>query len=134
MLPGSHTSNKKASVVVLALVLLFHEAGCDAHSLSGDQCCRQPTRACRLHLLLCRSGGVDSRPADVSAGILTLGKRMEDDGAFNSRLQQLLHGSRNQAAGILTMGRRAKTLWGPPSDATPSPDEAGADLTFGKHK
>ncbi|XP_077415920.1 hypocretin neuropeptide precursor isoform X2 [Vanacampus margaritifer] len=120
MLPESNACNKKVSVVVLALVLLSHEAVCDAHSLSAE-CCRHPSRACRLHLLLCRSGGVGREPADASAGILTLGKRTEDDGAFNSRLQQLLHGSRNHAAGILTMGRRAQTLWGPPSDVTPSP-------------
>ncbi|XP_019722032.1 hypocretin neuropeptide precursor isoform X2 [Hippocampus comes] len=120
MLPGSNTSNKKVSVVVLALVLLSNETRCDPLSASGE-CCRQPSRACRLHLFLCRSGGVSGGPADPSAGILTLGKRMEDEGTFNNRLHQLLYGSRSHAAGILTMGRRAQNLWGVPSNATPSP-------------
>ncbi|XP_051904859.1 orexin isoform X2 [Hippocampus zosterae] len=114
MLPGSNASNKKVSVVVLALVLLSHETRCDPLSAS-DECCRQPSRGCRLHLFLCRSGGVSGGTADASAGILTLGKRMEDEGTFNNRLQQLLYGSRSHAAGILTMGRRAQNLWGLPS-------------------
>ncbi|XP_061604199.1 orexin isoform X2 [Phyllopteryx taeniolatus] len=120
MLARSNTSNKKVLVVVLVLVLLPHEVRCDPHSVPSE-CCRQQMRACHLHLLLCRPGAVGAGPADASAGILTLGKRTEDDRVFNSRLQQLLHESRNHAAGILTMGRRAQSLWGPPSDATPSP-------------
>ncbi|XP_037111593.1 orexin isoform X1 [Syngnathus acus] len=118
MLPGSNAANKKVTVVVLALVLLPHLARCDPDSVS-DECCRQPSRVCRLHLLLCRSGWVSNRPADASAGILTLGKRMEDEGALDSRLQHLLHGPRNQAAGILTMGRRAQRLRALPLKARP---------------
>ncbi|XP_049601611.2 hypocretin neuropeptide precursor [Syngnathus scovelli] len=105
-------------VVVLALVLLPHLACCDPDSVS-DECCRQPSQVCRLHLLLCRSGWVRNRPADASAGILTLGKRMEDEGALDSRLQHFLHEPRNQAAGILTMGRRAQRLRTPPLTARP---------------
>ncbi|XP_061702460.1 orexin [Syngnathoides biaculeatus] len=123
MLPGSNASNKqKVLVVALVLlpVLLPHEVRCDPPSVPSE-CCIQPTRACRLHLLLCRPSSVSAGPADAAAGILTLGKRTEDDRVFNSRLQQLLHESRNRAAGILTVGRRTQSLWGSPSDATPSP-------------
>ncbi|XP_057716672.1 orexin [Corythoichthys intestinalis] len=121
MLASSDLSYKQnVSVLLLVLVLLSHEVRCDTKTVSSE-CCRQPTRTCRLHLLLCRPGGVADGLADASAGILTLGKRTEDEGAFNNRLQRLLHGSRNHATGILTMGRRAQAPWGPPSDGTPSP-------------
>ncbi|XP_077474784.1 hypocretin neuropeptide precursor [Stigmatopora argus] len=113
MLAGSDLSYKQnVSVLVLALVLLSQEVRCNPH-----ECCRQPSRTCRLHPFLCRPHG----SADASAGILTLGKRTEIGGAFDSRLQRLLHVSRNHATGLLTVGRRAQAPWDPPSDAAPSP-------------
>ncbi|KAM9345651.1 hypocretin neuropeptide precursor [Symphorus nematophorus] len=102
---GMGISNRK--VLVLVLMLLLSQLACDAHSVS--ECCRQPSRSCRLYVLLCRSGSKTLGGAltgDAAAGILTLGKRKEDDDRLQSRLHQLLHVSRNQAAGILTMGRR----------------------------
>nr|XP_046270355.1 orexin [Scatophagus argus] len=97
----------KRKVLVLVLMLLLSQLACDAHSVS--ECCRQPSRSCRLYVLLCRSGSKTlggSLTGDAAAGILTLGKRDED--RLQSRLHQLLHGSRNQAAGILTMGKRTE--------------------------
>lgn len=109
-------------VPVLLFMLLLSQLACDAHSMS--ECCRQPSRSCRLYVLLCRSGSKPlGRPltGDAAAGILTLGKRMEDEERFQSRLHQLLHGSRNQAAGILTMGKRTEEAAGEPFlDRTPS--------------
>lgn len=96
-------------VLVLVLMLLLSQLACDAHRVS--ECCTQPSRSCRLYVLLCRSnskylGG--PLTGDAAAGILTLGKRKEDEDRLQSRLHQLLHGSRNQAAGILTMGKRTE--------------------------
>ncbi|XP_010738065.3 hypocretin neuropeptide precursor [Larimichthys crocea] len=104
---GKVTPNKKA--LVLVLMLLLSQLACDAHSMS--ECCRQPSRSCRLYVLLCRAGGNTlggPLTGDAAAGILTLGKRKEDEGRLQNRLHQLLHGSRNQAAGILTMGKRTE--------------------------
>ncbi|XP_056262327.1 orexin [Pseudoliparis swirei] len=98
---GMDTSNRK--VLVLVLMLLLSQLACDAHGVS--ECCRRPARSCRLSVVLCRS----HRPnvgGDASAGILALGKRNEDERSLQSRLDRLLLGSRNQAAGILTMGKR----------------------------
>ncbi|KAM6904787.1 hypocretin neuropeptide precursor [Xenentodon cancila] len=105
------TANRKALVVVL--MLLLSQLDCDAQSVS--ECCRQPSRSCRLYVLLCRSGNKslgETLTGDASAGILTLGKRDEDEHRLHSRLHQLLHGSRNQAAGILTMGKRTEEMAG----------------------
>ncbi|XP_049925114.1 orexin [Epinephelus moara] len=105
---GKDMSNRK--VLVLVLMLLLSQLACDAHSVS--ECCRQPPRNCRLHVLLCRSGSKNlggTLTGDAAAGILTLGKRREDD-RLQSRLHQLLQGSRNQAAGILTMGKRTEEM------------------------
>ncbi|XP_051987285.1 orexin [Xyrauchen texanus] len=78
-------------------------------------CCTRGSRSCSLYELLCRAerwndtsildhiGRVNN---DAAAGILTLGKRRVGERRVQDRLQQLLHGSRNQAAGILTMGKR----------------------------
>ncbi|XP_054464098.1 orexin [Anoplopoma fimbria] len=102
---GMDSSNRK--VLVLVLMLLLSRLACDAQSVS--ECCRQPTRSCRLSRFLCRSGSKNfggALPGDAVAGILTLGKRKDDEHNLQSRLQQLLQGSRNQAAGILTMGKR----------------------------
>ncbi|XP_061905983.1 orexin isoform X1 [Entelurus aequoreus] len=119
-LAESRSSGKQKVLVVLLLLLLSQAVLCNVHSVSSE-CCKQPSRPCRLHLLLCRSGGAAKVLADVSAGILTLGKRTLDEPNFHSRLQQLLHESRDRAAGILTMGRRAppgvKGHHAPPSDA-----------------
>ncbi|XP_070704335.1 hypocretin neuropeptide precursor [Pempheris klunzingeri] len=104
---GMDTSNKK--VLVLGLMLLLSQLACDAHSMS--ECCSQPSRSCRLYVLLCRPGSKylgGPLTGDAAAGILTLGKRTEDGDRLQSRLHQLLHGSRNQAAGILTMGKRTE--------------------------
>ncbi|XP_072224977.1 hypocretin neuropeptide precursor [Leuresthes tenuis] len=102
---GMDTANRKA--LVLVLMLLLSQLDCDAQSVS--ECCKQPSRSCRLYVLLCRTGNKSmggTHTGDASAGILTLGKRDEDEHRLQSRLHQLLHGSRNQAAGILTMGKR----------------------------
>ncbi|XP_070778547.1 hypocretin neuropeptide precursor [Enoplosus armatus] len=110
---GMDTSNRK--VLVLVLMLLLSQLACDAHSVS--ECCRQPSRSCRLYVLLCRSGSKTlggPLTGDAAAGILTLGKRKEDEDRLQSRLHQLLHGSRNQAAGILTMGKRTEERAGKP--------------------
>ncbi|XP_019950023.1 hypocretin neuropeptide precursor [Paralichthys olivaceus] len=104
---GMDTSNRK--VLVLVLMLLLSQLTCDAHSMS--ECCRQPSRSCRLYVLLCRSGSSTtggSHTGDAAAGILTLGKRKEDEHRLHSRLHHLLQVSRNQAAGILTMGKRTE--------------------------
>ncbi|KAM7387366.1 hypothetical protein PAMA_009811 [Pampus argenteus] len=106
---GMDTPNRK--VLVLVVMLMLSHLACDAHSVS--ECCRQPSRSCRLYVLLCRSGSKDvgvggHLTGDASAGILTLGKRKEDEHRLQSRLHQLLQGSRNQAAGILTMGKRTE--------------------------
>nr|XP_057905721.1 orexin [Doryrhamphus excisus] len=125
--PKLHSSNKK--VLVLLLLLLHSQASlCDAHTVSSE-CCRQPSRPCRLHLFLCRSGGTATVVSgDASAGILTLGKRTQDEPTFQSRLQQLLHESTDRSAGILTMGRRAQpgvkghyAALAPPSYVTVTP-------------
>ncbi|CAG5898028.1 unnamed protein product [Menidia menidia] len=103
---GKDAGNRKA--MVLGFMLLLSRLDCDAQSVS--ECCRQPARSCRLQVLLCRTGHQGpggTHTGDASAGILTLGKRNEDEQRLESRLHQLLHGSRNQAAGILTMGRRS---------------------------
>ncbi|XP_076607732.1 hypocretin neuropeptide precursor [Chaetodon auriga] len=104
---GMDTSNRK--VLLLVLMLLLSQLACDAHSMS--ECCRQPSRSCRLYVLLCRSGSKTMGgplTGDAAAGILTLGKRKEYEDRLQSRLHQLLHGSKNQAAGILTMGKRTE--------------------------
>ncbi|KAK5855943.1 hypothetical protein PBY51_007572 [Eleginops maclovinus] len=104
---GMQTSNRK--VLVLVVMLLLSQLACEAHSIS--ECCRQPARSCRLHMLLCRPGTNNfggPLTGDASAGILTLGKRREDGDRLQSRLHQLLQDSRNQAAGILTMGKRTE--------------------------
>lgn len=115
----THTQIKRVfsllqqKVLVLLFTLLLSQLACDAHSVS--ECCRQPSRSCRLYVLLCRPGSNPPGgplPGDAAAGILTLGKRREDEESFQSRLHLLLHGSRNQAAGILTMGRRTEEAAG----------------------
>uniref|UniRef100_A0A673BIX9 Hypocretin neuropeptide precursor n=1 Tax=Sphaeramia orbicularis TaxID=375764 RepID=A0A673BIX9_9TELE len=52
-------------------------------------CCSQPSRG--------------TLTGDAAAGILTLGKRLEDEHRLQSRLHQLLHGSKNQAESDWTM-------------------------------
>ncbi|XP_029014186.1 orexin isoform X2 [Betta splendens] len=107
------TNFKKAAgmdkkLLLLVLILLLSQLTCAAYDV--PECCRQPSRPCRLYVLLCRSGAKSSGgplTGDAAAGILTLGKRTEEEHRLQSRLQQLLQGSRNQAAGILTMGKRA---------------------------
>uniref|UniRef100_A0A3Q3MZK7 Hypocretin neuropeptide precursor n=2 Tax=Mastacembelus armatus TaxID=205130 RepID=A0A3Q3MZK7_9TELE len=104
---GMNTSNRK--VLVLILMMLLSQLTCDAHNVS--ECCGQPSRSCRLYVLLCRSGSkILGGPltGDAAAGILTMGKRREGEHHLQSRLHQLLQGSRNQAAGILTMGKRTE--------------------------
>ncbi|XP_072298246.1 hypocretin neuropeptide precursor [Eucyclogobius newberryi] len=94
------TTNGKAMLLVLLLLLSESSSGSNPVS----ECCRRPSPSCRLYLLLCRPAGL--RAGDAAAGILTLGKRSEEEYSLQSRLDQLLHGQRNQAAGILTMGKR----------------------------
>ncbi|TWW70226.1 hypothetical protein D4764_18G0010320 [Takifugu flavidus] len=111
---GTRMSDRQ-KVPVLLFLLLLSQLACDAHSVS--ECCRQPPHSCRLYVLLCRSGGMTlggPLTGDAAAGILTLGKRKEEGGRFQSRLHQLLHGSRSQAAGILTMGKRTEEEAGEP--------------------
>ena len=104
---------------LLFLVLLVSHLACDAQDISA--CCRQNHRTCRLYVLVCRPGSGGARGdlgGDAAAGILTLGKRNGEDQRFQSRLNQLLHGSRNQAAGILTMGKRTTEYFRMPVSAT----------------
>ncbi|XP_067088844.1 orexin [Osmerus mordax] len=103
---------------LLLLVLLVSHLACDAQDIS--ECCRQNHRTCRLYVLLCRpgSGARGVLVGDAAAGILTLGKRNGEEQRFQSRLNQLLHGSRNQAAGILTMGKRTAEYFLMPVSAT----------------
>ncbi|XP_029946214.1 hypocretin neuropeptide precursor [Salarias fasciatus] len=98
-----HTPPPQKGLLLLSMLLLSQLA-CDAQSVS--ECCSQPSRSCRLYVLLCRSGAAGALAGDASVGILTLGRRSEDELRLQGRLHQLLHGSRNQAAGILTMGKR----------------------------
>ncbi|XP_055799774.1 hypocretin neuropeptide precursor-like [Salvelinus fontinalis] len=110
--PGMDTAySTTKKLKVLILLLLVSHLACDAQGVANF--CRQKSHSCRLYVLLCRSGdGTGTRGPltdDAAAGILTLGKRKEtDERRFQSRLNQLLHGSRNQAAGILTMGKRTE--------------------------
>ncbi len=78
-------------------------------------CCSSASRSCKLYEILCRAGRRNDTSVarhigrfnnDAAVGILTLGKRKVGERRVQDRLQQLLHGSRNQAAGILTMGKR----------------------------
>ncbi|XP_068606566.1 hypocretin neuropeptide precursor [Brachionichthys hirsutus] len=91
----------------LVVMLLLSPVACDDRTVS--ECCCQSPRSCRLYVLLCHSDRNASGPpltGDAAAGILTLGKRREEEDHLQSRLHLLLNGSRNQAAGILTMGKR----------------------------
>ena len=93
--------------MLLCLALLIHLA-CDAEGLTS--CCTRKPKPCGLYELLCRRGNGTVQggrfPGNAAMGILTLGKRKTGERRIQNRLQQLLHGSRNQAAGILTMGKR----------------------------
>ncbi|XP_036795562.1 orexin [Oncorhynchus mykiss] len=110
--PGMDTAcSTTKKLKVLILLLLVSHLACDAQGVAN--CCKQKSHSCRLYVLLCRSGnGMGTRGPltdDAATGILTLGKRKEtDERRFQNRLNQLLHGSRNQAAGILTMGKRTE--------------------------
>lgn len=103
----------RQKALLLLVMLLVSPAACDPHSVA--ECCRQPSRSCPLYVLFCRSGSKSfggARSGDAAAGILTLGKRNEEEHRLQSRLQQLLHGPKNQAAGILTMGKRTEEMAG----------------------
>ncbi|XP_067285006.1 orexin [Pseudorasbora parva] len=99
--------------LLLFMALLAHLAR-DAEGVAT--CCTSTSsRSCKFYELLCRAGRRNDTSVarhfgrfndDASVGILTLGKRKVDERRIEDRLQQLLHGSRNQAAGILTMGKR----------------------------
>ncbi|XP_051570654.1 orexin [Myxocyprinus asiaticus] len=98
--------------LLLLMVFVAHLAR-DAEGVAT--CCLRGSRSCRLYDLLCRAGRWNDTSIldhigrlnnDAAAGILTLGKRKVGERRIQDRLQQLLHGSRNQAAGILTMGKR----------------------------
>ncbi|XP_034567723.1 orexin isoform X2 [Notolabrus celidotus] len=122
---GMDKSNRK--ILLLVLMLLLSQLACDAHSMS--ECCRQPYPSCRLYVLLCRSGSKtlgEALTSDAAAGILTLGKRKEDDTRLQSRLAHLLHVSRNPAAGILTMGKRTD---GRSSEYTDWMAQSGVSIT-----
>ncbi|XP_048102329.1 orexin [Alosa alosa] len=105
------TSDKRVQML-LFLAVLVHLA-CDAEG--ATTCCTRKHRPCSLYELLCRrvdgNGTVQGVrfPGNAAAGILTLGKRRTGERRLQNRLQQLLHGSRNQAAGILTMGKRLES-------------------------
>ncbi|XP_026058498.1 orexin-like [Carassius auratus] len=92
---------------------LFAHLARDAESAAT--CCSSTSRSCKLYEMLCRSGPRNDTSVarhiglfndDAAVGILTLGRRRVGERRVQDRRQQLLHGSRNQAAGILTMGKR----------------------------
>ncbi|XP_016339649.1 orexin-like [Sinocyclocheilus anshuiensis] len=94
------------------MALLAHLAR-DAEGVAT--CCSSASGSCKLYEILCRAGRRNDTSVarhisrfnnDAAVGILTLGKRKVGERRVQDRLQQLLHGSRNQAAGILTMGKR----------------------------
>jgi len=94
------------------MTLVAHVAR-DAEAVTS--CCTSTSRSCKFYELLCRTGSRNDTSIarhfgrfnnDAAVGILTLGKRKVGERRVEDRLQQLLHGSRNQAAGILTMGKR----------------------------
>uniref|UniRef100_A0A673J5P7 Hypocretin neuropeptide precursor n=1 Tax=Sinocyclocheilus rhinocerous TaxID=307959 RepID=A0A673J5P7_9TELE len=98
--------------LLLFMALLAHLAR-DAEGVAT--CCSSASRSCKLYEILCRAGRRNDTSVarhigrfnnDAAVGILTLGKRKVGERRVQDRLQQLLHGSRNQAAGILTMGKR----------------------------
>ncbi|RXN12831.1 orexin-like protein [Labeo rohita] len=98
--------------LLLFMALLAHLA-LDAEGVAT--CCSSASRSCKLYEILCRAGRRNDTSVarhigrfnnDAAVGILTLGKRKVGERRVQERLQQLLHGSRNQAAGILTMGKR----------------------------
>lgn len=101
--------------ILLFLALLVHLA-CEAEGTTS--CCTRKPRPCGLYELLCRRGDSNGTvhgarfPGSAAAGILTLGKRKSGERRLQNRLEQLLHGSRNQAAGILTMGKRMENIEG----------------------
>ncbi|XP_026064777.1 hypocretin neuropeptide precursor [Carassius auratus] len=98
--------------LLLFMALLAHLAR-DAEGVAT--CCSSASRSCKLYEILCRAGRRNDTSIarhigrfnnDAAVGILTLGKRKVGERRVQDRLQQLLHGSRNQAAGILTVGKR----------------------------
>lgn len=98
--------------LLLFMALLAHLAR-DAEGVAT--CCTSSSRSCKMYEFLCRAGRRNDTSVarhfgrfnnDAAVGILTLGKRKVGERRVEDRLQQLLHGSRNQAAGILTMGKR----------------------------
>ncbi|XP_077068447.1 hypocretin neuropeptide precursor [Siphateles boraxobius] len=98
--------------LLLFMALVAHVAR-DAKGVAS--CCTSTSRSCKFYELLCRAGSRNDTSVarhfgrfnnDAAVGILTLGKRKVGERRVEDRLQQLLHGSRNQAAGILTMGKR----------------------------
>uniref|UniRef100_A0A671T6S2 Hypocretin neuropeptide precursor n=1 Tax=Sinocyclocheilus anshuiensis TaxID=1608454 RepID=A0A671T6S2_9TELE len=98
--------------LLLFMALLAHLAR-DAEGVAT--CCSSASGSCKLYEILCRAGRRNDTSVarhisrfnnDAAVGILTLGKRKVGERRVQDRLQQLLHGSRNQAAGILTMGKR----------------------------
>uniref|UniRef100_A0A8C1SBH0 Hypocretin neuropeptide precursor n=1 Tax=Cyprinus carpio TaxID=7962 RepID=A0A8C1SBH0_CYPCA len=100
--------------LLLFMALLAHLAR-DAEGAAT--CCSSVSRSCKLYEILCRAGPRNDTSVarhigrfnnDAAVGILTLGKRKVGERRVQDRLQQLLHGSRNQAAGILTMGKRSE--------------------------
>ncbi|XP_043091465.1 orexin [Puntigrus tetrazona] len=102
----------KRALLLLFMALLAHLTR-DAEGVAT--CCTSPSRSCKLYEILCRAGRRNDTSVarhigrfnnDAAVGILTLGKRKVGERRVQDRLQQLLHGSRNQAAGILTMGKR----------------------------
>ncbi|XP_068191920.1 hypocretin neuropeptide precursor [Antennarius striatus] len=101
--------SEKKLLALMAMLLLLSPVACEAQTVS--ECCRQSPHSCRLYVLLCHSDsktpGGAPLTGDAAAGILTLGKRREEEERLQSKLHLLLNGSRNQAAGILTMGKRA---------------------------
>ncbi|KAJ7992348.1 hypothetical protein DPEC_G00277590 [Dallia pectoralis] len=93
---------------MILLWLLVIRLTCDAEEVTS--CCGQTPGSCPLYALLCHASGTESKRRiedDAAAGIRTVGKRRETcERRFEGRLSQLLGGTRNRAAGILTMGKR----------------------------
>ncbi|KAG7459693.1 hypothetical protein MATL_G00213360 [Megalops atlanticus] len=104
-------SSTAKKLLWLALLLLRLAHG--VQSMPG--CCLYRACPCPPGVPPCCAG---ASYEGTTLSILTLAKRKIGERRLQSRLLQLLHGSRDQAAGILTVGRRAEASAARPARAT----------------